>query len=189
MSPRLSTLPSALPRRARRLVTAAVLAVGVVASSVVAAEPASAATVYATSAEKIVASDIARVMNAERAAHHLYPLALNSSLRLSARWHNLAMASHNRMSHQLPGEAYFATRISRAGYTNWTWVGENIGWTSRFSTAGVVALERAMYNERAPYDGHRRNILSSHFRSVGIDVYVDRAHHKVWLTTDFGRRG
>jgi uncharacterized protein YkwD len=44
-----------------------------------------------------------------------------------------------------------------------------------------------MYNEKAPNNGHRLNILSSKFRQVGVDVYLDRTHHKVWLTTDFGR--
>jgi uncharacterized protein YkwD len=56
------------------------------------------------------------------------------------------------------------------------------------NTGGVRRLETLMYHEKAPNDGHRRNILNSHFRNVGVDVYIDRAHHKVWLTTDFGRR-
>ena len=44
-----------------------------------------------------------------------------------------------------------------------------------------------MYNETPPDDGHRRNILSSSFTEVGIDVVEDTAHGKVWLVTDFGR--
>ena len=43
-----------------------------------------------------------------------------------------------------------------------------------------------MYNEVAPYDGHRLNILNRHYRDVGIDIYMDAAHHKMWLTQDFG---
>jgi uncharacterized protein YkwD len=91
------------------------------------------------------------------------------------------------MSHQLPGEAFFATRFQKAGY-HWQYAGENVGWNSRTSKAGVLMLEKVMYAEKAPYDGHRLNILGKHYRDVGIDVYIDKKHHKVWLTTDFGRK-
>ena len=105
----------------------------------------------------------------------------------SAHRHNLRMAKDNELSHQLPGEAYFATRISNAGY-NWMWAGENIAWNSRMSRHGVVRLQVMMYagapaERRAPV-----NILNSHYRNVGVDVYLDNSHHKVWLTTDFGQR-
>jgi uncharacterized protein YkwD len=96
------------------------------------------------------------------------------------------MARHNTMSHQLPGEAYFSSRISKAGY-NWEYAGENIGWNSSITKRGVLTLEKIMYSEQAPNDGHRLNILDKHYRDVGVDVYVDKKHHKVWLTTDFGR--
>ena len=45
-----------------------------------------------------------------------------------------------------------------------------------------------MYNEVPPNDGHRVNILSHTFRQVGIDVYYDARHHKLWFTQDFGVR-
>jgi uncharacterized protein YkwD len=51
-----------------------------------------------------------------------------------------------------------------------------------------VQLELLMYREKPPNDGHRRNILNHGFRNVGVDIYVDAAHHKLWLTTDFGSR-
>ncbi|HET8582442.1 MAG TPA: CAP domain-containing protein, partial [Jatrophihabitans sp.] len=108
-------------------------------------------------------------------------------LRASAMSHDLTMARHNTMSHRLRGEAYFTTRISRAGY-RWNYAGENIGWSSWMSESGVLALERYMYAERAPYDAHRRTILDRHYRDVGVAVHLDRRHHKVWLTVDFGRQ-
>lgn len=140
-----------------------------------------------SSAELSMMRSLQAEINRERAAHRLRPLRWNVQLGLSARRHDVAMSLANTMSHQLPGEAYFAKRITAAGY-KWTWAGENIAWNSRMDTTGVIQLERMMYNERPPYDGHRRNILSSHFTDVGMDVYLDRKHHKVWLTTDFGRR-
>lgn len=44
-----------------------------------------------------------------------------------------------------------------------------------------------MYAETPPNDGHRRNILSTTFVDVGVDVIDDRTHGRIWLTTDFGR--
>jgi len=41
-----------------------------------------------------------------------------------------------------------------------------------------------MYNEKPPNDGHRKNILSSGFTMIGIDVIRDDKGI-VWLTQDF----
>jgi uncharacterized protein YkwD len=150
------------------------------------AAPAQAATTRRTATELAWGRAVLKELNVERRAHHLPALKMDQRLRLSARWHNLTMARFNTMSHQLPGESDFANRISRAGY-RWSYAGENIGWNSRMSQSGVVALEKVMYREKAPNDGHRLNILSGKFKNVGVDVYVDKKHHKVWLTTDFGR--
>lgn len=125
-------------------------------------------------------------MNVERRWHGKKALTMNAKLIKSAHAHNLAMAKANTMSHQLPGEAFFADRITKAGY-NWQSAGENIGWNSDLTKAGIFYLQRVMYNEKAPNDGHRVNILSSTYRQVGIDIYYDAKHGKVWFTQDFGQ--
>jgi uncharacterized protein YkwD len=125
-------------------------------------------------------------LNAERAAHGLKALTMNTHLVSSAHTHNLAMAKANQLSHQLSGEASLGARITAAGY-HWTAAGENIAYNSNRSQAGVLALQEAMYGEQPPNDGHRRNILSSSFVHVGVDVIDDSVHHRVWLVTDFGR--
>jgi hypothetical protein len=123
-------------------------------------------------------------MNSERAAHGLPALRMSSALISSARRHNLWMSGDNLMSHQLPGEPDFATRISQAGVL-WHVAAENIGWTTDRSTNGARGLETAMYNETPPNDGHRRNILSTAVHYVGIDIYLDSRTGKLWLTEDF----
>jgi uncharacterized protein YkwD len=138
-----------------------------------------------SSYESTVARSVLDHLNIERKAHHLPTLVMSNALDASARRHNVTMAYWNEMSHQLPREAYFATRISQEGY-HWSWAGENVAWNSLMSEVGVLRLQGYMYNERPPNDGHRQNILSSHYRNVGIDVYVDSQHHKMWLTEDFG---
>jgi uncharacterized protein YkwD len=140
-----------------------------------------------TAFERHVAHAVLQVLNAERRRHGERALRLNRALCHSARRHDLAMARANRMSHQLPGEPPFTRRIAQAGY-KWRTAGENVGWNALVSRRGAIELELLMYREKPPNDGHRRNILDRHFRDVGVDIFVDSAHHKVWLTTDFGSR-
>ena len=125
-------------------------------------------------------------LNAERARHGLAALKLNSELTSAAHAHNLAMAKANKLSHQLSGEAALGSRVSAAGY-RWSAVGENVAYNSDRSQSGVLAVQKAMYNEKPPSDGHRKIILSKTYVDVGIDVINDSVHDKVWLVTDFGR--
>ncbi len=179
--------PDVAPRRGRAVLVA-VLAAALGATLLAVSPAAGARTTHARTAyEARIANRILTMINHERRAHHLKALSSSRQLQLSARRHDLTMSQFNSMSHQLPSEAFFGTRLRAAGY-RWKWAGENIGYNSRMDTGGVRRLETLMYHEKAPNDGHRRNILNPHFRNVGVDVYIDRAHHKVWLTTDFGRR-
>jgi len=164
-----------------------------VAAPTVAQAPAVAAAPAATSASSVKTANraswetaVLTQLNAERAANGLKPLKRNKKLDTSAHKHNLAMAKKNLMSHQVKGEKDLAKRVTAAKY-RWSTCGENIAWNSDRSEAGVLALETMMYEEVPPNDGHRRNILSTSFTEVGVDVIEDKTHRKVWLTTDFGR--
>ena len=129
---------------------------------------------------------VVRTLNVERRAHGLAALAVSTQLTLAARRHNVTMIRFDLVSHRCPKEQSFTARLHNAGY-NWTWAGENIAWNSRMTTAGVLQLQQLMYAEPAR-GGHRANILNRHYAHVGVDVYLDAAHKKVWLTTDFGGR-
>jgi uncharacterized protein YkwD len=141
--------------------------------------------VYAVPATVSMASEMLRLMNAERAVHGRAALRMNAALVRSAHYHNLRMASANSMSHLLPGELGFLARLLQVGYSPRA-AGENIAWNSNWTLDGVLYLQRLMYNEVAPNDAHRVNILSPTYREVGVDVYFDTAHHKVWITQDLG---
>jgi uncharacterized protein YkwD len=136
--------------------------------------------------ESAWASAVLAQLNSERAQNGLAPLAASGTLTGTAHAHNLLMAQTNTMSHQLPGEAALGSRISAAGY-HWRSVGENVGWTTNRSQAGVMSIETQMYDETPPDDGHRLNILSTAFTQVGIDVIVDSVTGRLWLTEDFGQ--
>jgi uncharacterized protein YkwD len=123
-------------------------------------------------------------MNAQRAANGVAPLRWNNSLSSSARSHNLVMSSAGVLSHQLPGEAALHQRITATGLNPSTWA-ENVAVNTNTSTAGALVLQDLMYNEKAPNNGHRINILNPGLTLVGVGVYTD-ANHKLWLTEDFG---
>jgi uncharacterized protein YkwD len=187
MTPRhTSVAPATAHHPLRVVLLVAVLLLGLTAGVVVKATPAGASVPARTDVEKRIDWAVLHLLNAQRALYGLRPLHMAPALRLSARRHNLQMAAYDEMSHQLPGEPDFAQRISNAGY-HWSWAGENIAWNSDMSLPGVKLLQRLMYHEKPPNDAHRLNILSTHYRNIGVDVYLDKKHHKVWLTTDFAK--
>ena len=103
----------AAPRPSRRRRLALALAASLAAVAGLLAYPGGARA--ATTAEATAANSVLRMLNAERAAHHLPALAYSPALISGARLHNVIMAQANLLSHQLPGEAVFSTRISQAG--------------------------------------------------------------------------
>jgi uncharacterized protein YkwD len=99
------------------------------------------------------------------------------------------MASKRYFSHNSLNGSSFVDRIRRTGYLrgarSWN-VGENIAWGSgRLSTPRAIA--RAWMNS----PGHRANILSRSFRSIGIGIAsgTPSGGGGATYTTDFGRRG
>ena len=186
-SPAILASPAAARRRLGVVLAVLVLTIAALVG------PQSAPSAHATVAPRLTttttqsfARSMLYLLNQERAAHGLRPLYMNSDLILSAHRHNVRMAKADTMSHQLPGEPFFATRITNAGYRWWS-CGENIGFTTSLTLAGLYYLQRTMYNETPPANGHRLNILSRNFRQVGIDVYFDAAHQRIWFTQDFGQ--
>ena len=79
-----------------------------------------------------------------------------------------------------------SARESQQGVA-WTWAGENCGYTSDRTTAGALGIHRSMMAEQPPNDGHRQNILTATGNQVGVDVVLDGAHGRLWLTEDFAK--
>ncbi len=143
----------------------------------------------ATGGTNAVVAAVLRQVNKARAGQGLAPYTLSSGLMLSARRHTLRMAGSCGLQHQCPGEAGLGDRITAAG-VRWNTVGENIGEGGPIATGDAASitmatsLVRSMLAEKAPDDGHRRNILSSSFHHIGISVYRS-ASGTLWLTQDF----
>jgi Uncharacterized protein with SCP/PR1 domains len=139
----------------------------------------------ATTVEAQAAQAVFAQINQERASAGLPALTWSTQLVQSAHAHNLAMAAANNLSHQLSGEAAVGTRIQQTGLS-WTSVAENIGeGNGQGAQSMALTLNQDMFNEKAPNDGHRLNILSSN-TLIGVDVVVD-SKGQVWLTEDFAR--
>jgi uncharacterized protein YkwD len=178
---------------ARRIlvsVLAAALAVAVAAAPSYASAPQHST---AFQSQRVTVQDMHRwavrmlgLLNQERHSLGRRPLTMNAKLVDSAHGHTLRMARRNVLSHQLPGEPVFYKRMTNAGY-HWRAAGENIGETSVRSLRGLFGLEKLMFHEKPPSNGHRLNIISRSFRNVGIDVIWDSTHHTLWFTQDFGQ--
>jgi uncharacterized protein YkwD len=141
------------------------------------------------SSAQSAAGQVLAVINQARAQAGLPAYTLSPGLETSSRAHTLVMAGGCGLSHQCPGEPALPARLTQAG-VRWTSSGENIGDGGPESDTGAaiaqlaVTLTQDMLAEKPPDDGHRLNILSSSFRSIGICVYRD-ADGIVWMTQDF----
>jgi uncharacterized protein YkwD len=146
-------------------------------------------TATAPASSSAVVDQLLAQINQLRADNGLPPYTLLSGLNASAHKHNVTMMGGCGLSHQCPGEASLGARVSAQG-VKWSSCGENIGYSGPHSnsTAEIVkaaeGLTTSMYNEKPPNDGHRRNLLSTSFHHVGIDVVRDSSG-RVWLTQDF----
>jgi uncharacterized protein YkwD len=127
-------------------------------------------------------------INAAREENGLAPYALSADLSRASQLHTELMVNGCGLSHQCPGEASLGDRFTAQG-VHWTSAGENIGYGSAGSSQSAIiaaanGLTDSMLAEVPPNDGHRRNLLNSTFRFVGLAVVRD-ANGLVWMTQDF----
>jgi uncharacterized protein YkwD len=131
-------------------------------------------------------------INGLRARRGLAPLRLNRRLGAAADAHSLAMARRGFFAHESADGSAFWKRVKRfysdRGFSRWT-VGENLLWSSP-SIDPAAALK--MWLDSPP---HRRNLLSSAWREIGLSaVHVTAApgvfggNETTIVTADFGTR-
>lgn len=141
----------------------------------------------APSGNSVIDSVLAHI-NAARAANGLPAYTLSAELSKASEAHNALMVGGCGLSHQCSGEAGLGERFSAAG-VSWTSAGENIGQGNADNTAASIikaanGLTDLMLAEVAPNDGHRRNLLNSGFKRIGLAV-TRGADGRVWFTQDF----
>ena len=143
------------------------------------------------------------LINKERRKQGLSQLAWDDRLAQIARRHSQDMASKNYFSHNSPDGRDFSDRYKQAGYTCGVRVGRTI------HTGAENILQNNLYdsvttvNGVAYYDwnseqkiaettvqgwmnspGHRKNILTPHWRNEGIGVVI-APDDKVYITQNF----
>ena len=127
------------------------------------------------------------LLNRVRARHGLPPLRLDPKLSRAARRHSRDMVRHRYFSHASRNGRSPFDRMRATHYVprhaSW-WLGENIAWGSG-SLAEPIAMVRAWMHSPP----HRANILSRHFRDIGIGIAPGApvGGSGATYTTDFGR--
>jgi uncharacterized protein YkwD len=117
-------------------------------------------------------------INHRRVNHGCRAFRSNAALLLASERHSQLMVADRELSHRLAGEASLATRVTRAGYTHWRLVAENLAWGQ--------SSPRAVFRAWVRSAGHRANLDNCRLRDIGVAVVLRNG--RPWVTADFGRR-
>jgi uncharacterized protein YkwD len=127
-------------------------------------------------------------INAARADAGLSALSLDDDLSKASAGHNQLMINGCGLEHQCAGEDSIGPRFSAQG-VKWSSAGENIGFgSSGGSDAEIIkaanGLTDSMLAEKPPNDGHRKNLLNTGFKRIGLSVVRD-GKGITWMVQDF----
>ena len=114
------------------------------------------------------------LLNADRTAHGLQPLQLDSRLMDVARWRSEDMVARNFFGHDIGG--FTIARILRERGIPFTLAGENIV-SNTFDDATTVALAQ---EELMKSPSHRANVLRPEFNLVGVGIAVGANQRTVY---------
>ena len=119
-------------------------------------------------------------VNEERAKAGVPALSYNSTMETYARVKSKDMGVRNYFDHVDPDGEMITAQMARDGVSYNAW-GENIAYIGGVSDAAALA-EQFMTNWMNS-DGHRANILSTNFTSVGVGVY--KSGNRYYATQEF----
>ena len=124
---------------------------------------------------------VVELVNEQRAAHGLPPMAINDTLGQAAQGYAGYMAEANFFAHRGLDGSTLVTRAEAAGYRAWSFLGENLA-------AGQPTPERvvtAWMNSPT----HRANVLSAEGAEIGIGkAYNPNAKYRVYWAMEIGTR-
>jgi uncharacterized protein YkwD len=145
-------------------------------------------TTRAQATSGTVVEQVLAHINEARVAEGRRALILDTKLSKAAALHNRVMIGGCGLSHQCSGESGLGDRFSAQG-VKWSSAGENIGYGSSGGSDAVMVkaangLTDAMLAEVPPDDGHRKNLLNSSFKRIGLSVVRD-GKGVTWMTQDF----
>jgi uncharacterized protein YkwD len=121
------------------------------------------------------------LINAYRRQNGAGNLSLQDQLGAAAEHHSRDMASKNYFSHKLANGDSAEQNIERFGYSNWSFVGENIA-------AGHETAKAVMDAWKSSPD-HDQGMRNKNFTEIGIGRAYDKSSKYGWYwTTTFGSR-
>jgi uncharacterized protein YkwD len=127
------------------------------------------------------------LLNTERAAQGLRPVAETPGLTQPSRAYSARMVAESFFAHESPDGGTLVDRLTSAGYIapdgDWT-VGENIAWGQ-----GPLSTPRSIVAAWMASPGHRKNILTGEYTEIGLGVVTGTPGDTSWgatYTTDFG---
>ena len=173
-------LPTATP------IQQAVAAVALVAPEDTPAAPTD-APVAVTVAAPVLPPDVAgfpaeifRLVNEQRAAFGLAPLAWNATLARAAQLHADDCYARGWCGHTGSDGSTMKERIIRQGY-------DPVRWSECWAWYGAPEMAVAMWmDEVPPNDPHRRTILSTWLTEVGVGVVPAAEGRGYYFIADFG---
>jgi len=113
------------------------------------------------------------LLNHERAAEKLPPLAWNGHAAVAARRHSRLLAQHGDLSHQFEKEEPVPQRIAATG----------LRFTDSAENVAVAESPEDAHMALMLSPGHRANIMNPRYNAVGIGVH--EAKGRLWVTQDF----
>ncbi|MGC9348139.1 MAG: CAP domain-containing protein [Anaerolineae bacterium] len=126
-----------------------------------------------------LASTIFRLINEQRAAHALPPLAWSPVLAHAAQSHADDCNARGWCSHTGSDGSTYRQRMIRAGYNP-------VRWSECWAWYGTPERAVAMWmDEVPPNDPHRRTILSDYLTEVGVGVAIAN-ERSYYFIADFG---
>lgn len=129
-----------------------------------------------------VQQEIFSIVNQERAKAGMQPLSYNSTMEKYAQIKSRDMGDNNYFSHEDLSGNLITVKMKNDGVSYSAW-GENIAYIGGNTSASTLASQ--FMNNWMNSSGHRANILSSNFNSIGIGVY--KIGNKVYATQEFYR--
>lgn len=121
-------------------------------------------------------------VNEERTKAGVAPLTYNTTMEKYARIKSQDMGDNNYFSHTDLSGNYITTKMKADGVTYNAW-GENIAYIGGVSDP--TALANQFMTNWMNSQGHKENILSTNFSSIGVGVY--KIGNTVYATQEFYR--
>lgn len=119
-------------------------------------------------------------VNEERAKAGVPALTYNTTMEKYARMKSQDMGDNNYFSHEDLSGNLITTQMKKDGVTYRAW-GENIAYVGGMTDPNAIA-DKIMTNWMNS-SGHRANILSTNFSSIGVGVY--KSGNRVYATQEF----